>query len=126
MDKNTITGLILIAVVVIGFSYFSRPSKAQQMAQQKFNDSIARIQEQQAKAKKAAADTTTAVATKVDTTSSFYKYSNKTDSSVVLENNKVKLTFSSKGGYITEAILKEYKGQDKKSPVVLFTKKDVM
>jgi YidC/Oxa1 family membrane protein insertase len=126
MDKNTITGLILIAVVVIGFSFFSRPNKQQQLAQQKFNDSIARIQEQQAKAKKSAADTaaTKAVAT-VDSTSAFQKYSKKTDSTIVLQNSKVKLSLSTKGGYITEAILKSYKGQDKKSPVVLFSKKDV-
>ena len=127
MDKNTITGLILIAVVVIGFSFFSRPNKQQQMAQQKFNDSIARIQEQQAKAKKAATDTTAATATavKVDSSSAFCKYANKVDSSVILQNSKVKITLSSKGGMITEALLKAYKSQDRKSPVVLFSKKDV-
>ena len=127
MDKNTITGLILIAVVVIGFSFFSRPNKQQQMAQQKFNDSIARIQEQQAKAKKAATDTTAATATaaKVDSSSAFCKYANKVDSSVVLQNSKVKITLNSKGGMITEALLKAYKSQDRKSPVVLFSKKDV-
>ena len=27
MDKNTITGFILIALVVIGFSWYSQPSK---------------------------------------------------------------------------------------------------
>ena len=126
MDKNTITGLILIAIVVIGFSFFSRPSKEQQMAQQKFNDSIARIQEQQAKAKKSAADTATtkAVAT-VDSTSAFQKYSKKVDSTIVLQNNKVKLSLSTKGGYITEAILKNYKSQDKKTPVTLFSNKDI-
>jgi YidC/Oxa1 family membrane protein insertase len=125
MDKNTITGLILIAIVVIGFSFFSRPNKQQQMAQQKFNDSIARIQEQQAKAKKATTDTTIATVAKVDSSSAFCKYANKVDSSIVLQNSKVRITLSSKGGMITEALLKTYKSQDRKSPVVLFSKKDV-
>lgn len=125
MDKNTITGLILIAVVVIGFSFFSRPNKEQQLAQQKFNDSIARIQEQQDKAKKGNAETAETTVAKVDTTSAFYKYSQKVDTTIVLQNNKVKVTLSSKGGNITEATLKQYKSQDRKSPVVLFSKKDV-
>ena len=29
MDKNTITGLVLIAVLLVGFSFLSRPSKEQ-------------------------------------------------------------------------------------------------
>ena len=33
MDKNTLTGFILIAAVLIGFSYFSRPSEAEMEAQ---------------------------------------------------------------------------------------------
>ena len=41
MDKNTITGLILIGLLLIGFSYFSRPSEEQLAAIQQYNDSIA-------------------------------------------------------------------------------------
>ena len=29
MDKNTITGLVLIAILLVGFSFLSRPSKEQ-------------------------------------------------------------------------------------------------
>ena len=29
MDKNTITGLVLIALLLVGFSFFSRPSEEQ-------------------------------------------------------------------------------------------------
>jgi YidC/Oxa1 family membrane protein insertase len=130
MDKNTITGLILIAIVVIGFSFFSRPSKEQQAVQQKYYDSIAQVQ---AKADKLKAKETAAKATeggqeenvsKIDSTSTFYKLTKGTDSSTVLQNAKVKLTVSTKGGFITEAILKKFKGQDKKSPVKLFGKDD--
>ena len=36
MDKNTITGLVLIALLLIGFSILSRPSKEQLAAQQRY------------------------------------------------------------------------------------------
>ena len=35
MDKNTITGFILIALVVIGFSWYSQPSKEELEAMRK-------------------------------------------------------------------------------------------
>ena len=34
MDKNTIIGIILIAVVLIGFSWWNRPSEEEVKAQQ--------------------------------------------------------------------------------------------
>lgn len=127
MDKNTVTGLVLIGIVVIGFSFFSRPSKEQQAAQQKYNDSIARIQEEQAKAKQANAKTAKVevAANKLDSLSPFYQLTKGTDSTTVLENSKVKLILSTKGGCVSEAIMKNYKSQDKKTPVRLFTKNDV-
>ena len=42
MDKNTLTGFILIAAVLIGFSYFSRPSEAE-LEDQRRQDSIATV-----------------------------------------------------------------------------------
>ena len=43
MDKNTITGFILMALVLIGFSWYSRPSEEQIKAQHE-RDSIAAVQ----------------------------------------------------------------------------------
>ena len=42
MDKNTITGFILIALVLIVFSWWTRPSE-EQMRQQQVQDSIAQV-----------------------------------------------------------------------------------
>ena len=39
MDKNTITGLVLIAILLVGFSFLSRPSQEQLEAQQRYYDS---------------------------------------------------------------------------------------
>ena len=37
MDKNTITGLVLIAILLVGFSFLSRPSEEQIAAQRIFH-----------------------------------------------------------------------------------------
>ena len=47
MDKNTVTGFILIALVIIGFSWYSRPSEAE-LRQQAMQDSIAAVERAQA------------------------------------------------------------------------------
>ena len=41
MDKNTITGLVLIGILLVGFSFLSRPSEEQIAAQKRYYDSIA-------------------------------------------------------------------------------------
>ena len=48
MDKNTITGLVLIAILLVGFSFLSRPSQEQLEAQQRYYDSIAQVQQREA------------------------------------------------------------------------------
>lgn len=57
MDKNTVTGLVLIGILLIGFSYFSRPSDEEQAAMQRYNDSITVVKQQEValEAKKTAA-----------------------------------------------------------------------
>ena len=43
-----------------------------------------------------------------------------TDSKVSIQNSVAEITFTTKGGRVYSAMLKEYKGQDKTNPVVLF------
>ena len=50
MDKNTITGFVLIALVLIGFNWISRPSQ-EELAEMARQDSIAAVQQQQAETK---------------------------------------------------------------------------
>ena len=42
MDKNTILGFVLIALVLIGFSWYNQPS-AEQIEAQRTEDSIAQV-----------------------------------------------------------------------------------
>ena len=50
MDKNTWIGFGLIAAIIIGFSFFNRPSKEELAARQRVQDSIALVQAMEAEA----------------------------------------------------------------------------
>lgn len=127
MDKNTITGLILIAALLVGFSYFSRPSQEQIEAQQRYYDSIALVQqrEEALKAKAEAALANERETTVADSTSLFFGARQGEDSQITIENNLSKLTLNAKGGSIASVVLKEYMEQDKETPVTLFSGNDI-
>lgn len=128
MDKNTITGFILMALVLIGFTWYSRPSEAQLKAQHE-RDSIAAVQREEAQkaeaAQKAAAEASAsakALATP-DSASILFAASQGTEQRVTLENDLVKITINTHGGVIEEAELKNHKDQQKEN-VRLLTAKD--
>lgn len=126
MDKNTVTGLVLIGILLIGFSYFSRPSDEEQAAMQRYNDSITVVKQQEAalEAKKTAAlaNETQKVNT-ADSNSVFFQSVNGSEQVTTIENNLIKLSVTNKGGYVNSVLLKNYKGQDKQ-PLVLFKEND--
>ena len=43
MDKNTVTGLLLIIAILIGYSIWSRPSKEEMERMQRQRDSIQQV-----------------------------------------------------------------------------------
>lgn len=47
MDKNSVIGLVLIAILLVGYSIFSQPSDEERAAQQKAIDSVAALQVEQ-------------------------------------------------------------------------------
>ena len=59
-----------------------------------------------------------------DSTALFFNALQGTDSQVTIQNNLAELTVATKGGRISSATLKEYMGQDKKTPVTLFSGND--
>ena len=127
MDKNTITGLVLIALLLVGFSFFTRPSKEQLEAQQRYYDSIAQVQQREAdlKAKSELALANEKEANTIDSTSLFFDARRGADSLVTIQNNLAEVAICTKGGSVFSATLKEYMGQDKKTPVMLFNGEDV-
>lgn len=124
MDKNTITGLVLIGILLVGFSYLSRPTQEQLEAQQRYYDSIAQVQQReadlQAKAEAALANEKE-VKAKADSTALFFNARQGTNSQVTIQNNLAEITVDTKGGRIASATLKNYMGQDKTTPVTLFS-----
>lgn len=124
MDKNTITGLVLIGILLVGFSYLSRPTQEQLEAQQRYYDSIAQVQQReadlQAKAEAALAHEKEAKAS-TDSTALFFNARQGTNSQVTIQNNLAEIAVDTKGGRIASATLKNYMGQDKKTPVTLFS-----
>lgn len=125
MDKNTITGLVLIGALLVGFSFLSRPSEEQVAAQKKYYDSIAVVQQQEEalKAKATAALANEKEEVSIDSTSLFHQALQGKETFTTIENNLVKITLDNKGGRVYSAMLKEYNGQDAK-PVVLFNADD--
>lgn len=128
MDKNTITGFVLIAIVFIGFTYFSQPSK-DELSRQRTQDSLATVnaqkqlalQKQQA-AKQQSTTKEDSLALTKDTTSLFGLSKRGVNKSIVLQNELIKVDLNTLGGSITAAQLKKYKNQQKK-PVELFNNK---
>lgn len=125
MDKNTITGLIVIFLILIGFSYFTRPD-AEQVREMQRQDSIAKVEQrkmelaarQQQEDLKVSEEEAagTGVTVKRD---SVFAQDSLTDQTYTLENDKIKLHISTRGGRITYVDLKEYRTHDS-LPLVLW------
>ena len=127
MNRDTIIGFVLIAAVLIGFSWWNQPS-AEQIEAARKQDSIAAVTKEKAeKAQKLADQNVKAAidsATLADTTSLFHQTLNGTSQKVVLKNNKLELTLDTKGGVIRKAVIKDFKSIDEKPDVTLFDAQD--
>jgi YidC/Oxa1 family membrane protein insertase len=140
-DKNTYIGLFIIAAVLFGWMYWSRPSEKELARQKTVQDSIANIQQkQQEKAKMVAAavkpekkdssaatndtashasDSLAAIHRMQSDLGVFYQATKGTVSTTVLENDFLKATVSTKGGKIESVELKNFK-TSAGGPLILF------
>ena len=113
MNKNTLIGFVLIAVVLVGFSWYSQPSQ-EEMRAQFVKDSLEQVAKQKAdQAAKIAAYKQQQAAKEhvaADTTALFYKALTGKAQDVVLQNAKLAVTLSTKGGTVTKAYIKNEKG----------------
>lgn len=137
MDRNSLIGLGLIASILGIWLYISGPSKEQIARNKQIKDSIALVQQQAEIAQMAkdaavqkAADTlkTTplAVSDSVKTSQLNDRYKDfsvaakGTKELFTIENEMVKATISSKGGYIEKIELKNYHRPGNTNPLILF------
>ena len=120
MDKNTVTGFILIALVLIGFSWWSRPSEAQlqEMARQ---DSIAQVEKAklQAQLDKQALAAEAAREAVVDSTSVLFAARQGSAQTIMLKNELLSVGISTQGGVVESATLRNYNNQQGKNVVLL-------
>ena len=128
MNKNNIIGFLLIALVLIGFSWYSQPSAEEQRAAF-VQDSIAKAKHaEMEKANKAAALQRQAEAkakVEADSTALFYSALKGKSQKIVLSNEKVELTLNTKGGTVEKAVVKGYVGHVLKVKDGSKDKKDV-
>ena len=131
MDRNSIIGLSLIFVLLIGYFFINQPSEQELIIQKRVADSIAMVKEnekiQLSKEAQLKNDTSkkSSIVEKVDTSLLIAQYGELHtqlfgyEKEVVLENESLKVTFSNKGGRIKQVQLKAFK-TDRKTPVLLF------
>jgi YidC/Oxa1 family membrane protein insertase len=133
MDKNTITGLLLIGALIIGYSIYTRPSKEDAEKYRREQDSIALVKQnaekaarEQASATPAGApadsisgDSAAAAARQQQILGSFATAASGKEQLLTIENELLKATLSTKGGKIVSVQLKEFKTFDGR-PLILF------
>ena len=115
MNKNNIIGFLLIAVVLIGFSWYNQPS-AEEQRTAFVQDSIAKAKHaEMEKASKAAAakrQTNAKAKVEADSTALFYSALKGQAKKIVLKNEKVELTLNTKGAIVEKAVIKGYVGHN--------------
>ncbi len=136
MDRNTILGAVLIFAILIGFSYFNKPSEKQLAAAKHQRDSIELVRIEQEKnivSEKKLEETKAALSVgankdsliggedqvRKDKFGAFANASVGKEKFYTIENNLIKVTFSNKGGRIYSVELKNYKTFEGK-PLILF------
>ncbi len=138
MDRNSVLGLVLIFVILIGFSWWMTPSKEDREALRKRQDSLYRVEKQRMDSVKALESKSLAASDSLtDTISrpltsptspasvmqelygSFTNAAAGADQAYLLENDKIRITVNRRGGGIRKIELKEYKTFDQR-PLILF------
>ena len=116
MNKNQILGFSLIALVLILFSWYNRPSAEQleaKMRQDSIDYAMKVKAENERKAAELARKAEAEAAAQGDTSNVFYHALNGVNQDIVLKNQKLELTFSTKGGTVSKAVIKGFTGHHK-------------
>lgn len=137
MDKNSIIGFVLIAAVLIGFTYFTNQNAEKDANKRRENvEQIDKSNHSETveAAKQDTPDSLIGQKSAQNIANSFFGAISETDTTVVvdsntnvsveekivsLENNRIKIDFSTKGGHIMTAQLKDYKRYNQDSLYVI-------
>jgi len=122
MDKNTITGFVLIVLIMAGSYFLLKPSDADMKKEQLLQDSVKRAKAATAVVKATKPDTSKKAVTIADSALKKIPFGVATVGSeqfVTLENQELRIKLSNHGGRVYSVELKNYKTFDKK-PLILF------
>lgn len=137
MDKNTWIGFLLIAAIIVGFTWISRPSKEELAERQRIQDSISVAKMAEAEAQRISEEITLQQAAAAEAATpeaqedlqerlqaaygTFAQAAQGEEQFVTLANEHVRLTLSSLGGRIARAELLDYHASgDSINPLCLF------
>ena len=138
MDKNTWIGFLLIAAIIVGFTMLNRPSKAELAERQRVQDSINLVRLAEAEAQRLSDSLQfiagEAASVPVEEISeeqknermqaaygTFAQAAQGEEQEIVLENEHLRLTLSTRGGAIKTAELLQYHASgDSVNPLCLF------
>ncbi len=134
MDRNSITGILLITGILAFFWWMNKPTEEQMRAMERQRDSLRRVEQTMVEADKkvmetqdtakevlpVAKDSAEINSEMVQRFGLFSKAGNGENQFITLENKEVKVTFSTKGGRIYSVELKNYFTHDK-LPLILFS-----
>ena len=125
MDKNTIIGLAMIGLILVGYSIFTKPAREAQVEERRMLDSLTRVeqiralesaqqrtQEQPPSAGNEAVQDAASIEQMSEELGDFVAGAVGTKEEVILENEKLKLTFSTLGGRPYTIRLKDYQTHD--------------
>lgn len=130
MDRSTLIGFLLIAALLFGFSYYNQPSEEelarresqrQEQAEKQRKEDLARREAERQAKEEAGQDATISDSLRQVEWGEFAGNTGKPETFYTIENNKIRLTVSSRGGQIAKAELKEFT-TNAKEPLFLFDK----
>jgi YidC/Oxa1 family membrane protein insertase len=145
MDRNTVIGIVMMFLFIVGYSYFTRPSEEelalleqQNIARQDSLQKAAELAQTETKLINSLDDTLSAgvVADPVRDSirmailaeeqasryGAFAAASSGEGKEIALENDKVKVLINTKGGLFSEAIIKDYTKYNSTDPIALWNK----
>lgn len=127
MDKNNIIGFVLIAVVLFGYTWWSQPS-AEERAAAVRKDSVAAAEKEKAEILKKQKTLQMQAESKEkeleDTSALFHAALQGQSEKIILKNNKLELTFNSKGATVEKAVIRGFKDRNGNANVTLFDAAD--
>jgi YidC/Oxa1 family membrane protein insertase len=117
-DRNTIVGFVLLAVLFLGFFYYTNQQQAALAKQKTYQDSVTRAKDSLAKLNQPKQNPVTkndsggVAKNVVDSNAKFPQAFQGTEQLTTVENNLIKVVFTNKGGQPKYVELKKFKAPD--------------